>query len=126
MVGFMKKHTKKTEEAKIIEVVNKYKLLLCHQIKNGNSFNQEGLLFDSASKYNTFWKISSEKTLNEEEREIMRINFILSSLPIREKEIIWNEFFFNEDKFWWMRKYNRSTYYRLRAKSIINFYQLIK
>ena len=126
MVGFMKKHTKKTEEAKIIEVVNKYKLLLCHQIKNGNSFNQEGLLLDSASKYNTFWKISSEKTLNEEEREIMRINFILSSLPIREKEIIWNEFFFNEDKFWWMRKYNRSTYYRLRAKSIMNFYQLIK
>ncbi len=121
-----KRNTKKVQEERINEIVNRYKLLLCHQIKTGNSFNQEALLFDSGSKYKTFWKFSSEKTLNDEEREIVRINFILSSMPVREKEIIWNEFFFCEDKFWWMRKYNRSTYYRLRAKAIENFYLLLK
>lgn len=121
-----KKNIRKIQEERILEVVNHYKLLLCHQIKTGNSFNQEALLFDSDSKYKSFWKYSSEKTLNDEEREIVRINFILSSLPIKEKEIIWNEFFFSEDKFWWMRKYNRSTYYRLRSKAIDDFYLLLK
>lgn len=83
-------------------------------------------MFDSGSKYNIFWKLSTETTLSENEREIVRINFILSSLNTKEKEIIWNEFFFNDDKFWWMSKYNRSTYYRIRAKAIDNFYLLIK
>lgn len=121
-----KKQSKKFEESKIIDLVNHYKVLLCQQIKSGKSFNQEGLLFDSGSKYNIFWKLSTETTLSENEREIVRINFILSSLNTKEKEIIWNEFFFNDDKFWWMSKYNRSTYYRIRAKAIDNFYLLIK
>ena len=47
------------------------------------------------------------------------------SLTPKEMEIIWKEFFFPEDKFWWMQKYNRSTYYRLRNKAIKNFYRLM-
>ncbi len=120
------KNLKKIQEEKILEVVNRYKLLICHQIKSGNSFNQEALLFDSGSSYNSFWKFSSENTLSDEEREILRINFILASLPVNQKELIWKEFFFNEDKFWWMGKYNRSTYYRLKTKAINNFYSLLK
>ena len=54
------KNLKKIQEEKILEVVNRYKLLVCHQIKSGNSFNQEALLFDSGSSYNSFWKFSSE------------------------------------------------------------------
>ena len=120
------KTNRKNEENRILEVVNRYKLLLCHQIKSGNSFNHEGLLFDYNAGYDAFWELSSRKTLNEEEREIIRINFALSSLSQKEREIIWKEFFFVEDKFWWMRKYNRSTFYRLRAKSITDFNSLIK
>ncbi len=121
-----KKQNKKVEEAAILEIVSRYKINLCHQIKEGKNLNQEGLLFDPDAKYDTIWKISSERPLNEEEREIMRVNFILSSLKRTEKEIIWQEFFFVEDKFWWMRKYNRSTFYRLRAKAIDSFYALIR
>ena len=62
----------------------------------------------------------------DEEREILRINFIIASLPVNQKELIWKEFFFNEDKFWWMERYNRSTYYRLKTKAINNFYSLLK
>ena len=120
------KNLKKIQEERIKEVVNRYKLLICNQIKSGNSFNQEGLLFDSGSSYNSFWKFSSENTLSDEEREILRINFILASLPVNQKELIWKEFFFNEDKFWWMERYNRSTYYRLKNKAINNFYGLLK
>lgn len=120
------KTNRKNDENKILEVVSRYKLLLCHQIKSGNSFNHDGLLFDYTAGYDAFWQLSSSKTLNEEEREIVRINFALSSLNKKEREIIWNEFFFTEDKFWWMRKYNRSTFYRLRAKAIANFAMLIK
>ena len=120
------KTNRKNEENRILEVVNRYKLLLCHQIKSGNSFNHEGLFFDYNAGYDAFWELSSRKTLNEEEREIIRINFALSSLSQKEREIIWKEFFFVEDKFWWMRKYNRSTFYRLRAKSITDFSSLIK
>ena len=120
------KNLKKIQEEKILEVVNRYKLFICHQIKSGNSFNQEALLFDSGSSYNSFWKFSSENTLSDEEREILRINFILASLPVNQKELIWKEFFFNEDKFWWMERYNRSTYYRLKTKAINNFYSLLK
>lgn len=121
----MIKKSKKRLEMMILEIVKRYKLILCRHIKNGLNLNNEGFLFDPNSKYNTFWKISSENHYSDEQREILRINFILSSLTKKENEIIWKEFFFVEDKFWWMSKYNRSTFYRLRAKAIDNFCSLI-
>ena len=58
--------------------------------------------------------------------EIDAVANYLNRIREKEREIIWKEFFFVEDKFWWMRKYNRSTFYRLRAKSITDFSSLIK
>lgn len=84
------------------------------------------MLYDVTSSYHKFWTASSTESLNSDEREICRINFSLASLEKREAEIIWNEFFFPEEKFYWMKKYNRSTYYRIRAKAIMNFYTLVK
>lgn len=120
-----KKISKKNEENLINEVVKRYKICLCRAIKNGTSVKQDGMLFDPTAGYKTFWKISAGEELSDDEREICRINFILSSMVKREMEIIWNEFFFVEDKFWWMRKYNRSTYYRIRSKAISSFCALI-
>ena len=125
MVGMNRKN-KKVEEIAILNLVNNYKIMLCRQIKNGKSSNQEGLLFDPNANYETFWQYSTGAPLSDEEREIVRVNFMLSSLTRAMREIIWQEFFFVDDKFWWMRKYNRSTYYRLRAKAIDEFYRLIK
>lgn len=122
----MKKQTLKHEERFIVNVVNNYKSILCKLIKSGKNLNQEGMLFDSSMTYQSFWKVSSNEYLSSEEREVYRINFSLSSLKKKEAEIIWREFFFPEDKFYWMLKYNRSTYYRVRAKAIKNFYELIR
>lgn len=118
-----KKNTKK-EEAAIILLVQRYKLLICQQIKAGTNC-KDGMLFDPSCDYKTFWKLSSGESLTDDERELCRINFVLASLNKKEMEIIWKEFFFPEDKFWWMQKYNRSTYYRLRNKAIKNFYRLM-
>ena len=120
------KHSTKKEEKAILEVVNNYKTILCKLIKSGKNLNQEGMLFDPKSSYQAFWRTSSREFLSSDEREICRINFSLSALVRKEAEIIWNEFFFPIDKFYWMAKYNRSTYYRLRAKAITNFYNLIR
>lgn len=122
----MKKHHKKNEEMVIVELANRYKTILCQLIKSGKNYNQENMLFDPSEGYQKFWSLSSSENLTHEEREICRINFILSSLPHKESEIIFKEFFFPNEKFYWMRKYNRSTYYRLRAKAITNFYNFIK
>lgn len=120
------RQNKKKEEKAILEIVKSYKIILCNLIKSGKNLNNEGMLFDTSSTYSKLWKRSSAELLSPEEREIYRINFSLASLEKKEAEIIWNEFFFAEDKFYWMKKYNRSTYYRLRAKAINNFYTLIK
>ena len=120
------KHSTKKEEKAIIEVVTNYKTILCKLIKSGKNLNQEGMLFAPKSTYQAFWRTSSREFLSSDEREICRINFSLSALVRKEAEIIWNEFFFPIDKFYWMAKYNRSTYYRLRAKAITNFYNLIR
>lgn len=121
-----KKKTKKNEEKFIKNIVSRYKNLLCLQIKSGHNLSQEGLLFDPETTYDTFWRYGSDTLLTKEERELLHVNFVLSALDKKEKEIIWNEFFFIEDKFWWMRKYNRSTFYRLRSQAIDSFCELVK
>ncbi len=120
----MQKHNTKKQEQEIMVLVKKYKMMICNQIKEGTN-TKEGMLFDPEQSYKTFYKLSAGESLTPEERELCRINFVLSSLPKREMEIIWKEFFFPEDKFWWMQKYNRSTYYRIRNKAILNFYALM-
>lgn len=122
----MVKTNKRINENAIEEIVKDYKIILCNQIKNGKCTLNEGMLYEPALDYQCCWKASMSETLSTEERRLCRINFILASMPKKEMEIIWKEFFFLEDKFWWMRKYNRSTYYRLRAKAINDFLSLAK
>lgn len=122
----MVKSDKKNKELLIKAIVKQYKTILCNQIKIGHCSVSEGMLYEPSLDYYACWKASLQDSLTSDERTICRINFVLSSMPKKEMEIIWNDFFFEEDKFWWMRKYNRSTYYRIRAKAMNDFIALTR
>ncbi len=122
----MVNNEKNNNETFIRDLGKEYKLILCNQIKLGRCSLNEEMLYEPTLDYQSCWKASMSKEITDEERKLYRINFVLASLPKKEMEIIWNEFFFMEDKFWWMRKYNRSTYYRLRAKAINDFAALAR
>lgn len=50
--------------------------------------------------------------------------YILNTLKAKEKELLWNDFIEN-DKNWWSSKYSRSTYYRLKYKSLSDFFGVL-
>ncbi len=110
-----------TCECKIKDIALKYKKDLSICMKNDNFNNEDLMLFDSAHEVQKrFININNDK-LAEEKREILRINFVLSSMDRKRAMIIWNEYFFPVEKFWWMRDYTRSTFYRIRKKAIEEF-----
>lgn len=110
-------------DQKIIDIAETYKRSLARLLREGKSSPQDSMLFDPSEKYSSYWSLNTDE-LNDEQKLVIKINFILSSLEKHIRDIVWNEFFFQIDKFWWMKRYSRSTFYRLRRQSVVKFMKL--
>ena len=64
---------------------------------------------------------SKEITMSDYKSYIMRVKYAYNKLDLIDKRIINNDFFFQEYPGWWVDIYSKSTYYRLRSRSIKNF-----
>ena len=63
----------------------------------------------------------SEDDENDYEKHVRRVRNSFSSLDGVERTFINNEFFYQDYPDWWNKTFSRTTYYRLRRKSMIDF-----
>ncbi len=110
-------------DKQMFEVAQIYKRALAKLLREGKSSPQDNMLFDPEENYSSYWSLAT-KEYSDDQKVIAKINFILASLESAVRDILWNEFFFQIDKFWWMRKYSRSTFYRLRKQAVTKFMAL--
>lgn len=112
---------KKDLESRIMEISFNYKKNMNLCMKN-NSYDEPNLMmFDSAYEVQKTFTSIIDGDLAHEKKEILRVNFVLASLERKKSMILWKEYFFPVEKFWWMRYYSRSTFYRIRKKAIEEF-----
>lgn len=64
---------------------------------------------------------SNKITLDDYESYIMRVRLAYNQLDLVDQRIINNDFFYQEYPGWWVKTFSKSTYYRLRSRSIKNF-----
>ena len=76
-----------------------------------------------ANQYFTSLKILSEskKGKKKEALFVNRVKNAYATLDCLEQRIINNEFFYQEYPDWWRHTYCRSTFYRIKKKSMKNF-----
>lgn len=79
------------------------------------------LYFLALKNYKRATISDSKRTINEYEKFILRVRRAFSSLDSIDKELINNDFFYQAYEDWWIKKYSRSTYYRLKARSMFRF-----
>lgn len=111
-------------EGNVIDIVTKYKSSIIRIIGNANGNLREFNLNDSSFSPNRIWDVDFS-SLSEDERFIMKVHYGLSSLDPVLKEVLWNEFFYNFEVYWWMDKFSRSTFYRLRKKACMEFLSIL-
>lgn len=111
----------KNLEKQIKQIAFQYKKNLNLCMKNNTYDEPRLMLFDSAYEVQKMFADVSDGDLAVEKREILRINFVLASMERKKSMLIWKEYFFPIEKFWWMRYYSRSTFYRIRKKAIEEF-----
>lgn len=107
-------------ERKMEDCVYRYKKCLSHCIKDNKGESSSLMFYDSNREVSDYFSQLSETT-SPEKRYILRVNFALSCMDMRASKILWKEYFFQIEKYWWMRLYTRSTFYRLRKKAIEEF-----
>ena len=72
----------------------------------------------------TFSEVDEE--LSDYELFVVRVRKAYSRLNQEEKKIINNDFFYQEYPDWWKKLYTKSTYYRLKQKSMIRFKEVLE
>ena len=107
-------------ERKMEDCVLRYKKYLSQYIKENKEGNNSLMFYDVTRDVNDYLSQISETT-SPEKRYILRVNFALSCMETRASRILWKEYFFQIEKYWWMRLYTRSSFYRLRKKAINEF-----
>lgn len=110
-----------SSEKKLKEIALNYKKNLSICMKNNDYDEPKLMVFDSAFEVQKLYANVANNEEAKEKKEILRVNFVLASLERKMATIIWKEYFFPIEKFWWMRYYSRSTFYRLRKKAIEEF-----
>ena len=66
----------------------------------------------------------TRKPKTEAERYVFHVRNTLKELDKEDKDILVNEFFsFNNNSFWWTKRYTKSTYYRKRYLAIKSFFE---
>ena len=111
----------KLAEKKLEVYVTKYKKSLSVCMKNENFNSVEYMFYDSKFNVSGYFEELNNVNTPKEKKYILRVNFALSCMDVRSAKLLWKEYFFNIEKFWWMRLYTRSTFYRLRKKAIDEF-----
>ncbi len=111
----------KVLENRIKEISLQYKKNLTLCMKNNNYDEPKLMLYDSAYEIQKMFANVNDGDYSKEKKEILRVNFVLASLERKKSLIIWKEYFFPIEKFWWMRYYTRSTFYRMRKKALEEF-----
>lgn len=106
-------------ERKMEECVLHYKKCLSRCIKE-NGGHSSFMFYDSNREVCDYFEQLGEAN-SPEKKYILRVNFALSCMDARSSKILWKEYFFQIEKYWWMRLYTRSTFYRLRKKAIEEF-----
>lgn len=123
---------RKNEEEFIRFIATKYKHIFSQLIKEGKESNLIELLQDESLNHSNSINVLdyAKENLSNDQRFIIHIHFCLALLDKVYREIIWKEFFIDEEKNrrleWWSYQYSRSTYYRNRSKAISLFYTLCK
>ena len=107
-------------EKKMEESVLKYKKCLSFCLKEENNKFNNYLFYDSDHEIGDYFEELSVNA-SPEKKYVLRVNFALSCMESRSSKILWKEYFFQIEKYWWMRYYARSTFYRLRKKAIEEF-----
>ncbi|MBO4856218.1 MAG: hypothetical protein J5511_02455 [Bacilli bacterium] len=76
-----------------------------------------------ANQYFASLKILSESTKGKKKEALFvnRVKTAYAQLDGLEQRIINNEFFYQDYPNWWKHKYCKSTFYRIKKKSMVNF-----
>lgn len=111
---------------RIKQIFKNYKKNLAKLMRTGKIKEVVALLNDSGfidSKDKSMIEIARKSLTASsiEELEIQKVNFAFSLLFKQEKEVIINEFFLDQHAMWWVERYSRSTYYRLRQTACSKF-----
>ena len=67
----------------------------------------------------------SEEAMCDYERFVIRVRNAYDKLDNVEKAFINNDFFFEKYPFWWQNIYSKTTYYRLKRRSMTNFMEAL-
>ncbi len=103
----------------------KYKKNLTACMNERSFAEEENLFFDPNQEAKELLR-ASQGEKNEGKRFILKVNFALSCMEKKKAMILWKEYFFQVERFWWMRYYTRSSFYRLRKKAIEEFLCLME
>ena len=113
----------------IEKVFYDYKITCARLMRLGKLNNIEMLFRDSEcieKDSNLMQLISKMKGTDDDDvLYIQHVNFAYLLLNRVERKIIMNDFIFPIEKFWYMKEYSRSTYYRIREKAIKKFLDLM-
>ena len=118
--------TNKEKENVLKSYVIRYKKSLSQCMNDPTSISSdEPLLFDPSFESRELL-LASRKETNDPRKYLYRVNFALSCMERRKAILLWKEFFFQVEKFWWMRYYTRSTFYRIRKMAVEEFLCLME
>ena len=68
----------------------------------------------------------SKRSIDDYKLYVVRVRRAFNRLASVEQKCINNDFFYQDYPNWWKKKYSRSSYYRLRKRSMINFKEALE
>jgi len=121
------KNSSRSDYKKELTVIKEVAILynVCFQrllVKTPDDFSKY-IIFDSNGKHLDASKFLYSKPgdLSKEEQTIAVIDFALINLEPEESIILYNDFFFPKAKKWWVGRFTRSVYYRVKKEAVIKF-----
>lgn len=67
----------------------------------------------------------SEEAIRNYEQFVLSVRSAYNKLDNVEKALINNDFFYEKYPFWWEKIYSKTTYYRLKRRSMTNFMEAL-
>lgn len=112
---------------RVKEICDNYKMRLSKIVKEGtykeiaHTLNDSSFASLDSNKSMNDYLVSSSKGLDEDAMFINHVEFCLSLLNSEERMIIYKDFIQCEDGLWYVDKWSRSTFYRIRSNAIDKF-----
>lgn len=106
---------------KIKNIATQYKKAITNCMKMDEYDKSELMMFDNIAEIQEKYSAIGNSEIAKDKKFILRVNFVLASMEKKYAMLLWKEFFFHVNDFWWMAEYTRSSFYRNRAKALKEF-----